>query len=659
MISLKEQIAYITVRFLSFIFISLPLRISLFLGKTMGALAYYLDIKHKNLAYTHIKLALSKEFNPKEIKKIVKRLFMNFGQNLIETLRLPKVNLDYFKRYIRIEGEEFLKDALRKGRGVIALSSHFGSWELFFAAAPLLGYKLSIFTREQSRLSSLNEILNKWRRSKGCQIISLGKEMREIIDRLKKNEIVGLVADHGGKGGIPINFFGRKALTPTGSIRFARIFDTPILPIYIFRIRGPYHKIKILPPLVLENSGDREKDLVINLERINLILEDYIQKYPDQYLWFYKRWKYSPQRDLLILSDGKTGHLRQLESLIKAIEEVAKEKGLEIRKKIIEVRFKNKLMRRLQSFSTGLASRYHCRGCLWCLKKTLDISRDKELEGVFSDIVISCGSSLASLNFVLSSELRAKSIHIMRPGILSTKRFDLVIMPEHDLPPKRRNVLITKGSLNLIDDAYLKEQTEKLITNYKLQIKNYKLKIGLLMGGDTKNFRLSREKIEILIKGLKRLLEELDAHILITTSRRTSKDIEDLIKEKFLNEERCKLLVIANEKNIPFAVGGILGLSDIVIVSPDSISMVSEAVSSGKYVIVFKPRKTFGLLRGKQEGLPKRKRLFLENLEKDSYLRTVRVDEIYSKIKDILRDRPEIKKWDDYSQILEKIRGIL
>jgi len=236
----------------------------------------------------------------------------------------------------------------------------------------------------------------------------------------------------------------------------------------------------------------------------------------------------------------------------------------------------------------------------------------------------------------------------MRTSILSTKRFDLVIMPEHDWPPKRENVLITKGSLNLIDDKYLKEQTEKLTLNSQLSIINSKLKIGLLIGGDTKGFELSKESIEILIKGLKKLIYDLDAEILITTSRRTSKEIEFLVKGEFLNEPKCKLLVIANERNLPFAVGGILGLCEIIIVSPDSISMVSEAATCGKYVIVFK-----------QEGIPKRKRLFLENLERDSYIKTAKVEDISQKIREFLRDKPKMKRLDDYSKVLEVLRRIL
>ena len=97
--------------------------------------------------------------------------------------------------------------------------------------------------------------------------------------------------------------------------------------------------------------------------------------------------------------------------------------------------------------------------------------------------------------------------------------------------------------------------------------------------------------------------------MLASTSRRTPSDIEGLVKSELEGFDKCRLLVIANERNIPEAVGGILGVSDFIVVSGESVSMVSEAVSSGKYVLVFRPQAK-GLCLGNKH------RLFLENLEK-------------------------------------------
>ena len=63
---------------------------------------------------------------------------------------------------------------------------------------------------------------------------------------------------------------------------------------------------------------------------------------------------------------------------------------------------------------------------------------------------------------------------------------------------------------------------------------------------------------------------------IITTSRRTPKKIENLLQREFKRHPACRLLIIASSNNVPEAMGGILGVSDLVIVSGDSISMVAE-----------------------------------------------------------------------------------
>jgi mitochondrial fission protein ELM1 len=82
---------------------------------------------------------------------------------------------------------------------------------------------------------------------------------------------------------------------------------------------------------------------------------------------------------------------------------------------------------------------------------------------------------------------------------------------------------------------------------------------------------------------------EDDALVFATSSRRTPKWADEALKKALGDRSRCPLLVIANESNRPGVVGGILGHCDAIVVSGESVSMVSEAVSSGKPVVVFMP----------------------------------------------------------------------
>jgi len=150
-----------------------------------------------------------------------------------------------------------------------------------------------------------------------------------------------------------------------------------------------------------------------------------------------------------------------------------------------------------------------------------------------------------------------------------------------------------------------------------------------------------------VINQVKEAAQILDAGILVTTSRRTSPEVEGLVKDEFRNYPRCKLLVIANEKNIPEAVGGILGLSRLIVVSPESISMICEAAASAKFVLVFKDK------------VSQKHKRFLERMFKEKYIYLCGPGEISSLAKSLLQDKPAINKLDDRLIIKQALKRII
>lgn len=614
------------------------------MGKRIGELCYYFDLKHKSIAYSNIKMVLGNILSPYELSNLTKDFYRTFGQNLIEIFFIPLVNKEYIKRYISIEGRDYITEGYKKGKGVILLGVHEGSWELSNIICANLGFPFSLFIRDQ-RYPRLNRLLNLYRSRKGCQLIQRKNQTRQLIELLKDNEAIGITADQGGKTGTLVKFFGKDASMPTGAMRLALKYDAALIPAFYTRLSGPYIKVIIEPPFKIKKTGNKDIDIRDNLQEVIHIFERYILKYPKEYLWTYKIWKYAKEKNILVLSDGKTGHLRQSQAAVKLVNNYLKDKGISTHINTVKVCSKNKFAKYALNFTSGLAGKYHCQGCLWCLRAFLEKDTYKSLISIKPDIIISCGSSLAPINFILARENLAKSIVIMRPSVLSTKRFDLVIMPQHDRPPRRKNVMAIEGALNLIDQDYLASCVSTLSSYVKI---NKELVIGLLIGGDTKDFRLGADSIKETINQIKKILKDLDAEILVTTSRRTSSEIECLVKEEFRDYPRCKLLIIANEKNIPSSIGGILGLSQIIVTSPESISMISEAVNSKKYVLVFN-----------SPGLGIRHRRFLYHFAKNKYVYLSEPCVLSKTIEYIWLNRPKIHTLRDNLLISEAIKKIL
>jgi mitochondrial fission protein ELM1 len=173
--------------------------------------------------------------------------------------------------------------------------------------------------------------------------------------------------------------------------------------------------------------------------------------------------------------------------------------------------------------------------------------------------------------------------------------------------------------------------------------------LGVLIGGSTKGYVLTAGAVDDMVGSVLEAAERLDALIVVTTSRRTPRDVEETLKERLGTHPRCAMLIIANESNIPEAVGGILGLSSCVVTTPDSISMMSEAAASGKYVVV-----------SSQDGVSAKHRRFIRRYAQMRYAYVVNDNrEIGALAERLLRERPEKKMPMDRRAIREALERIL
>jgi len=642
---LTDYLAYILFKALGPLIRSLPLSFSFALGRRLGDALYYFDPKHKAMAYANIKRAFGTGLTSGYLSCLTRDFYRTFGQSIIEVFLIPIIDRNYIEQYITIEGEERVLNALKKGKGAILMAVHAGSWELSNIITANLGFPFSMFIREQGP-ARLNQLLNNYRKAKGCRIISREEGLREVITALNNNEAVGMTVDQGGSSGIMVDFFGRSASMPKGAVKLALRYNAALIPIFFKRIGGPKIKVWAGEEIALSRSQNEDEDIKANLQRVVAIFERFISDNPKEYLWTYKIWKRSQMSSILIISDGKAGHLHQSEAAGMLAQRVLAEKKIKAEIKEVEAVFKNKASRFILGFCILFFGKYSCQGCLSCLKNSLTPNSYGKISSASPDIIITAGSSLAGLNLLLSRENLSKSITVMRPSYFGIKRFNLVIAPRHDRLKKRKNLVITDASLNLIDEGSLARASKTLAL--KKSLKEDGFYIGLLIGGDSKGFRLSLSQVSIVIEELKKLSEELDAQLLITTSRRTSERIGLAIKNGLSGYSRLKLMVIANEDNIPDAMAGILGLSSIIVSTPESISMISEAVNSKKYVFIFNA-----------PGLSLKHKSFLNYLSKKGYIHISESAGLAGRIKDIWQEKPLLPALKDNDLVKEYLNRIL
>jgi lauroyl/myristoyl acyltransferase/mitochondrial fission protein ELM1 len=650
MSSLSESISYSAVKVMAALARLLPNGLVLKAGQCIGSFGYYLSpAKRRRIAYNNLRIAFCDTKTDPQIKAILKKCYQHYGQNIVELLRLPLISRTGYEKVVTLEGKEHIDQAIAAGRGVIFLAIHSGSWELSSMVGSMVGYPYNLIANPQKNAFKLNDLLNSYRAASGCKIILPGEGTREIIRRLKANEIVTLVADQGGAEGELTEFFGRQASMSTGAIRLALKYGAAICLVDISREKGGRHRLVVDKPLEMVRTGKEKDDRAVNLSAVVRRFEGKIRRHPHEYMWFYKIWKYSSNVNVVILDDGRTGHLRQSQALAETMAQVLAARGKTVREHTVQVAFRSKFLKKLCSFLSILGQWLPGFRSTGWLRLMLTPESFKRLTSVKADYLLSCGSAVACVHFLSTPWQMAKSIVILKPGLLSLRGFDLVVLPQHDKPaviPTQTRVAITKAAPNLINEKYLAEQTELLLSRYSHLKNNYRTKIGILLGGNTKNVEFTESMMKIIVHQIKEVAQQLNADILLTTSRRTPEHVEQLIWRELKKFDRCALLISAHQGNVPEAVGGILGLSDFIVVSGESISMVSEAVSSGKKTVVF--RVGSSITENAVTDLGKNKyEKFVDRLNEQGYLVSCSPKGIGQALYSVMREKIRIKPLND------------
>jgi KDO2-lipid IV(A) lauroyltransferase len=273
----------------------LPRKIALVLGVYVADLLFLLFPNERAKAIKNLTIAFGEEKSHAEILKICRNCFRNLGKGMMEVLQFPRLNVKNLGNLVIFDGKQNLDHVLNLGKGIILVTAHFDNWELLAASLSLSGYGINAIVRPV-RSPYLEKLVTRNRQNMGIRVIPRGASIKEALKCLKRNEILGILSDIDTKiDGVFVDFFGRPAYTPSGPVSIALKTGAVILPTFIIRQKDDSHKIIIEKPLELVNTGDSETDKIINTENYTKIIESYIRKYPEQWIWNHQRWRTKPK----------------------------------------------------------------------------------------------------------------------------------------------------------------------------------------------------------------------------------------------------------------------------------------------------------------------------------------------------------------------------
>jgi len=274
----------------------LPRPLARAFGIALGQIVYLAHVRLRRVGMRNLTLAFP-EKTEAERARILRGEFASLGRQLAEVCRFPQYTRGNVEEVVVYDGLENYERAYARGKGVLFLTAHFGGWELSAFAHSLHGHWLHVVMRPMDN-PYLDRLIQSYRTMHGNKAVFKDDFVRGLLAAMKAGETVGILMDTNmtPPQGVFVDFFGIAACTASGLARIALRTDAAVVPGFTIwdEALGKY-RLRFDPALELVRTGELEADTVANTQKFTKVIEDYVRKYPDQWLWVHRRWKTRPE----------------------------------------------------------------------------------------------------------------------------------------------------------------------------------------------------------------------------------------------------------------------------------------------------------------------------------------------------------------------------
>jgi len=264
-------------------------------GMALAWALYLLHVRLRKVGMRNLAMVFP-EKSASERARILRGEFASLGRQLAEVCHFPKYTRDNVEQVVVYDGLENYEQARARGRGVLFLTAHFGGWELSAFTHSLQGHWMHVVVRAMDNVY-LDRMIRQYRTMHGNQIVEKDDFVRGLLAAMKSGEVVGILMDTNmtPPQGIFVDFFGIPACTASGLARIALRTDAAVVPTFtIWDADLKKYRLRFDPAVELVRSGDLEAEIQANTQKFTTIIEDYVRRYPEQWLWVHRRWKTRP-----------------------------------------------------------------------------------------------------------------------------------------------------------------------------------------------------------------------------------------------------------------------------------------------------------------------------------------------------------------------------
>jgi KDO2-lipid IV(A) lauroyltransferase len=268
----------------------LPMRVVRAAGALLGSAAFALDRFHRRIALDNLAHAFPSK-SAAERRALARAMFSHFGSLLLELMKFGALTRDEMLRLIECDGEERVWQAYQQGRGVLFFTGHFGYWEMQAITQPLRVRPVSVLARPLDN-PRLHEMLERIRTRTGNSVIYRQGAIRKVLRELATNRGIALLIDQHlhTPDAVYVDFFRRPAATTSALAALALRTGAPVIP--VFALPLPHGRYRFVYEHPVEPPDGDSSDAVREFtQRCTDVLEMYVRRNPELWLWMHRRWR--------------------------------------------------------------------------------------------------------------------------------------------------------------------------------------------------------------------------------------------------------------------------------------------------------------------------------------------------------------------------------
>lgn len=278
--NLRYRIEAIAVDLLFTAFRLMPLDMASYIGGFM-ARAIGPFLRAQRIARRNLEMIFP-DMSWQERQKLLSKMWDNLGRVAAELPHLPG---DELLTRITVSGNIPPADV-----PTLFFSGHIGNWELAYPIAHENNIKVTLVYR-QANNPYVDKIIYNLRASKSDKMFPKGPAgVVRMMRSIKDGNTLAMLVDQKMNDGIPVPFFGRPAMSAPAIAELALRYNMPLIPCRVLRTEGCHFEAKVFPAIEYEKTGDRDKDVLTIMTKINALLESWIRERPEQWFWVHKRW---------------------------------------------------------------------------------------------------------------------------------------------------------------------------------------------------------------------------------------------------------------------------------------------------------------------------------------------------------------------------------